>query len=667
MTEKIVLTAVLLAGIALSLRFFLQKISYLTIARPSDRLGDYGKRFGVFLKRVMGQYYLFRRPVTGTLHAVVFWGFCAFVLGTINHVVEGYGGIHASIFFGSAVGTAFYAFLDVVALLVTVAILGLAFRRYVLRPDALTYPSPESAVIIFFIFTLMVTFFLTQAFKFNMDPGAFHEQRYMLVSGFLARVVPGWGVSAALGYKVMWWAHLLIILAFACYIPNSKHMHLAVCPVNEFLCDLGPRGVQEKIDIDLEADELPDLGKSRYEQFPWHHLLDLYACVECGRCQDFCPAYASGKPLNPKFVILDMKHDFLETAPALLAAKKAGKPLEEVERKALVGEVIEADRIWDCTTCYACQEMCPVGNEHPQKLLEMRRYLTMEEEQAPAETATLFRNLENQSNPWGLSRAERAAFLEGLDVPRASGGASFDYLLWIGCSGSYDQRAQKAARALVRVLQAAGVSFAVLGEEEGCCGDPARRLGNELMFQMQAEENIETLNGYGVKRIITFCPHGFHTLAYEYPQLGGNYEVVHYTVFLSRLLAEGRLKLKAPLSGEVTYHDSCYLCRYHGVEREPRELVRAAGKRIVEMERSGVRSFCCGGGGGRMFLEEDRGERINRLRTDQIKESGAPAVVVNCPFCLTMIEDGIKERDYTESLTAVELSELILEALGKED
>lgn len=664
MLDSILITMAMVVGFGLSAIFFARKISYLTIGRNSDRIGDFKTRTLIFLKRVMAQYYLFRRPATGLMHAIVFWGFCVFVLGTINHVVEGYGGIHASIFFGTALGTAYFAVLDIVALLTGFAILVLALRRYVLRPKALTHPSNESAIIIFLIFTLMVTYFTTQAYKFML--GSFPEADYMLISNPMTAIVGYWGIPAEVGYKVSWWIHLVLVLGFAVFIPNSKHMHLVACPVNEFFSDLNPRGIQAKIEIDLESDVMPELGKSRIEQFPVHDLLDLYACVECGRCSDFCPAYLSGKNLNPKFVILDMKEHFLTNAPMLLAAKKTGKDMAEVERTNLVGDVITADRIWDCTTCYACQEMCPVGNEHPQKLLEMRRYLMMEAEAAPPETATLFRNLENQSNPWGLSRAERGAYLSEIGVKKASDDAPFDYLLWVGCSGSYDARAQKTIIAFAKLLQRAGVSFVILGEEEGCCGDPARRLGNELTFQMQATENIEIMKAYGVKKIVTTCPHGYSTLKYEYPQMGGEFEVEHSSVMLERLIREGKLKVPAGKLGSVTYHDSCYLGRMHGIYNEPRKILTASGAELVEMERNNAGSFCCGGGGGRMFLEETGGERINRLRTDMAAQTGAKTVAVACPFCLTMLDDGIKERGLEDKLKVNEICELLLSAIEKE-
>ncbi|MFA4985814.1 MAG: heterodisulfide reductase-related iron-sulfur binding cluster [Candidatus Brocadiia bacterium] len=664
MLEAIIITLCLVLGFGLSIFFFVRKLSYLEIGAPSDRFGDYCKRLGIFLKRVIAQYYLFRKPIPGMFHALVFWGFCAFAVASLNHIVEGYGGLEATIFPG-IMKNYYFAFLDIVALLTLVSILGLAVRRYVFRPKCLTHPSNESAIIIFFIFLLMVTYFLGQAFKFNLV-GNFSEAKYMLISGNLASFVPGCGIDPMTGYKFNWWLHLAVLLSFAVFIPNSKHMHLVVCPINEFFSDLGPRGVQEKIEINLEADELPPLGKSRIEQFKVHDLLDLYAYVECGRCQDVCPANISGKNLSPKQVILDMKEHFLHEAPRLLAAKKAGKNTAEIERPALVGDVITEDRIWDCTSCYACQEMCPVGNEHPQKLLEMRRHITMEKEKPPAEAATMFRNVENQANPWGLSRSERGSFLSDLNVPKCSDGVEFEYLLWIGCSGSYDQRAQKTVRALVQILKKANVKFAILGPEEGCCGDPARRLGNELLFQMSAQENIEVMKNYGVKKIITACPHGYRILAHEYRQFGGEYEVEHYTTFVRRLISEGRLNLVAKSGAKVTYHDSCYLGRWSGIYDEPRELLKATGAKIVEMDRNRDWSFCCGGGGGRMFLEEDRGERINRLRTDMAAATGASTIAVACPFCLTMLEDGIKERGLEDKLKAAEICEIILESTAGE-
>ncbi|MDZ7815995.1 MAG: (Fe-S)-binding protein [Planctomycetota bacterium] len=311
--------------------------------------------------------------------------------------------------------------------------------------------------------------------------------------------------------------------------------------------------------------------------------------------------------------------------------------------------------------------MCPVGNEHPQKLLEMRRFLTMDAEDSLPETGALYRNLENQSNPWGLSRAERGSHLAELGVKNVAEVDEFEYLLWVGCSGSYDDRAQKTAVAFAKLLQKAEVSFAILGEMEGCCGDPARRLGNEEMFFSQALENIETMKEVGVKKILTTCPHGFHTIKFEYPQYGGNFEVEHYSTFLAKLVEQGKLQISKKAFDKITYHDSCYLGRYHDIYNEPRKLVSRACKQMTEMSESHAFSFCCGGGGGRMFLEENTDERVNQARTDMAKETGADTVAVACPFCTTMIEDGIKERGYEENLKTRDLAEILIECIEESE
>ena len=436
---------------------------------------------------------------------------------------------------------------------------------------------------------------------------------------------------------------------------------------------LKPKGVLKN--LDLEDEEAESFGISKIEEFSWKHLMDLDSCTRCGRCQDFCPAFSTEKPLSPKELINDLKNHMHLRAPQLLNTKTKGKTAEE--SPSIIGEVIKEDVLWTCTTCRSCMEHCPVYIEHVEKIVEMRRYQVLMESKFPQELNSFFRNMEANSNPWGIGFASRGEWAEDQGIKLLKDFPEAEYLFWVGCSGSFDDEGKKIAKALTTILKKAGVSFAILGTEEKCCGDQARRLGNEYLFQTQAAENIETFAKYKVKKIITICPHGYNTLKHEYPRLLDvlpslsseikdkikRIEVFHHVQLIHKLLKEGKLRLKTKLDIPITYHDSCYLGRYNGIYKEPREILsRLTSLELVELYNNYEFSFCCGAGGGLMWTEESLGTRINHKRTDEIIGAHAEIAATSCPFCLTMLQDGIKDKEKTE-IKVKDIAQLVVELL----
>jgi Fe-S oxidoreductase len=438
-----------------------------------------------------------------------------------------------------------------------------------------------------------------------------------------------------------------------------------MCPVNEWFRNLKPRGAQI-VALDLENEDIEEFGVSKVEGFTTKQIMDVYACAECGRCEMHCPATQSGKALDPKLIMTKLK-DYLEErgeiARIIRSAEDHGLEIKSKE-KALIGDVFSQDEIWACTTCYSCQEQCPVQNEHINKILDMRRSLVLDQGDFPPEAQLALRNIEKNSNPWGVGNQNRGNWAKDLDVPLAGKDGVGEYLYWVGCAGSFDDRNQKVSKAIVTLLREAGVSFSILGKDEKCCGDPARRIGNEYLFQSLAQENIATLNALGVKRVIAQCPHCFNTLKNEYPRFGGDYEVIHHTQLLADLLAQGKIKLAGGAPTRVAYHDSCYLGRYQGEYAAPRKVLKAAGVTLLEADRRKTKSVCCGAGGGRMWMEEEPEHRVNEMRVGQLLEKEPEAIGVNCPYCLTMMEDGIGAKGKSESVKAFDLAEILVARLA---
>jgi Fe-S oxidoreductase len=487
-------------------------------------------------------------------------------------------------------------------------------------------------------------------------------------------------------FAVLWWAHIALVAAFLCYLPFSKHLHIATAFPNILFRKLAPRGELPK--LDLEAEDAT-FGLKTLQDLGWKDLLDGFTCTECGRCQQACPAWNTGKPLNPKHFIMGIRHmsidaeqgiDIIPNSPIVrdTYGLEDRSPSAVALAAPIVDNAIPYEAVWDCVTCGACVEACPVLIEHVDKIVGLRRNLVLEESRFPTELTAAFRSMENQGNPWGQPSSERLAWTKSLpfEVPvvasvAAAGGLDdLEVLYWVGCAAAFDTRNQKVARAVATCLHAAGVSFAILGQEESCTGDPARRMGNDYVFQMLAMGNVETLDKYrmGERTIVTACPHCFNTIGNEYGQLGGRYKIVHHSQYLAGLIESGRLRTvpeDATAStgdhrpGSVTVHDSCYLARYNGVIAPPRTVLGAAGVSITEMDKSGRNTFCCGAGGGRMWMEETRGTRINEERTRQVLETGAATVATSCPFCMVMMSDGLAAADGGGGVAAMDISEVL--------
>jgi Fe-S oxidoreductase len=444
--------------------------------------------------------------------------------------------------------------------------------------------------------------------------------------------------------RVFVWAHVLTILTFLAYLPRSKHLHIATAAVNVWFGRTGPGGRLEPLRFDDE--EIPEeeirFGAGTAADLTWKQVLDTFSCTECGRCQDACPAYATGKALSPKLLIMGLRDQVLAQDPG-----------------PLVPNAVSEEVVWDCVTCGACVEACPVSIEHVDHIVDLRRHLVMVDSSFPAEAEPMLRDVERASNPWGKAQSERADWAADLGVRVLEpGDPPPEYLYWVGCASSFDERARQTAESTAKLLQRAGVDFAILGPRESCTGDPARRMGNEYVFQAFAKENVATLNEAGVTKIVANCPHCFNTLGNEYPDFGGSYEVIHHSALLSRLVREGKLSPQRSEGLSITYHDSCYLARHNDVLSEPRELVSAVGQ-PVEMERSGKSTFCCGAGGAHMWMEE-RAKPINVERVREAAQTGADTLAVACPFCTVMLDDGVQSGD--SDLRVIDVAVLLDEA-----
>lgn len=679
------------------------------LGRPAKLEETLGQRIGSLMAFFFGQRKVMEER-SSWHHLAIYWGFLVVSLATLDMLMSGLGGewFNLGFFLGGTIYAAIKAAVDVANTFVMAAILYAFFRRLVIKPRFIPV-NLDAMLILGAILTLVLTHFLHHAFLMahtgKVEAGAVVSIWWGRLLGLYTpgagdaltvNVDPG---AAFYASEANWWAHMLVILSFLNYLPFSKHVHVLGSGPNIFFRKQGQKGAMPKLelfeDFDMEKDaKMENWGVGRIEDFDWKSLIDNYSCTECARCTTYCPAFATEKPLSPMHLIHDLKDEMKARGPLLLELEKLGGKLplpgqDESEVKdegphkdkiaeikkmladmpPLVGGRVKDETLWSCTTCGACQEVCPVFIDHPLKILQMRTWIVLNDEsgRTPSEATKVINNIANgQGNPWNMPARDRMKWAQGLNVPTLADNPDAEWLFFVGCAGAYDDTAKKTTRALVKILEAAGVSYAVMGNDEKCTGDTVRRLGGEMDFQLMAQDQVNTLNELGVKKIITSCPHCFHVIKNEYPQFGGRYETVHHTQLITRLIAEGKLKVENALDKKVTYHDSCYLGRWNEVYDAPRDAIEKAiaGKgSFVELDRNKQHGFCCGAGGGRMWIDEEPEKRVNFNRAKEIVEAKVDTVAVGCPFCKTMLSDGMKHFGKDEEIEVMDVAQLIAAAL----
>jgi Fe-S oxidoreductase len=614
-------------------------------AAPTERRGDVPRRARNEAEIVLGQRKLLQRLGPGLLHAFIFWGFLVLV-PTILIAMIGIVDKHSTLPWLGHQG--WYALLvDIFCVLVLAGVIGALWIRKVQRPRRFEGSHlGEADLILALIATIVISLLLWHATRIALHLNEWPAS-WSPVSNALSKLFADNQTTRVLE-RVFVWIHVLTILSFLAYLPRSKHLHIFVAAVNVWFGRTRAGGRLEPLkfdDPDVPEEDLR-FGAGTAPDLTWKQVLDTFSCTECGRCQDACPAFATGKILSPKLVIMGLRD--------LVLAQDTDTPL--------IGETgVPADMVWDCVTCGACVQACPVSIEHVDHIVDLRRHLVMVDSSFPTESEQMLRDVERASNPWGKAQSERADWAADLGIKILEpGDPAPEYLYWVGCASSFDERARKTAEATAKLLQTAKVDFAILGPRESCTGDPARRIGNEYVFQAFAEQNVETLNDAGITKVVTGCPHCFNTLANEYPDFGGNYEVVHHSELLSTLIRDGRIKpAKAQSNVQITYHDSCYLARHNDVTEAPRQIVDAIGT-PVEMKRSRKQTFCCGAGGAHMWMEE-RASPINEERVREAAATGAGTLAVACPFCTVMLDDGVQSAG--EDLRVVDVATLLSEAV----
>lgn len=704
MFEKIVMTLIILSSLGLAnLRAF-QLYEYLRLGKPENRFDNIGRRIVRDIRVAFGQQKILQWSFAGVMHAMIYWGF----LVLFTTIIEAFGSVYQTGFAIPLIGRwgPLGAMQDTFVLAVLTGV-GMAFYiRKVQKPGRFRGSHlKEADHILLSITAIMLTILGLRATEIAL--GHFpYPREWTYASNLVATFVfdPMNQAAKDAWNTVMLWWHSLIILGFLVYLGYSKHLHIITSTLNVFFSSTAsrPRGALKKLDIDMETMSEEDvLGAGKLTDLTWKQLLDTYTCTECGRCQSACPAWNTGKPLSPKLLIMDLRDHLFEQGPGLLREKRdrEGPPLPkwtpeklrkfinegppakartkflkvrdtflgtpEADNKSLNPDVIEDEVIWACTTCGACVYNCPVDIEHIDHIIDMRRNLVMMESRFPKEMQTALTNLENSGNPWGQSQSARLDWTEGLDIPVLgdNGAEKYEVVYWVGCAGAFEDRNKKVVRSFAKLMQEAGVSFAILGSNEQCNGDPARRLGHEYLFQMMAQANIETLDGFGVKRIVTACPHCFNTLANEYPQFNGHYQVRHHSEFLAELVSNGRLQVQKDYTPTVAYHDPCYTARHNDIIAAPRKILSEAGATTTELHRHGRHTFCCGAGGGRMWMEERTGKKVNIDRTDEALAVGVDVIGVGCPFCHIMLDDGVKERQADDRTSVRDLAQILEEVV----
>ncbi len=694
MDKQIIFLIVLLLTLLVFVFTVRRYAGYFKNTRKGFPVKQLGRRFGVMMEVAIGQTKIFRRPVMGLLHALVFWGFLVILIGSIEMIIDGLFGTERVL---SVLG-GFYNFIiacgDIFALIIAIAILVFLFRRVFLHVKRFSgiemkhISHLDANIALSMILFLMVSLLGMNTFYILSATQAGHELVGVFpVSTMLAGFFDA-GESTHFWHEFNWWAHIGLIFVFANYLPYSKHFHVFMSVPNVFLSRLEPLGkvdtmesITREVKIMMDPEQAfasPPEGAEAEEEVPerfgildvedvsWKNYFDSLACTECGRCTSVCPANTTGKLLSPRKIVMDVRARMKEKGPGLI---RKGK--EYSDERSLLRDYISEEELWACTLCNACAQECPININHPSIILGMRRYLVMEESAAPGELNAIFSNIENNGAPWQFSQEDRTLWSDGkvevaLMADLLAKGEKPEYLLWVGSAGAFDDRYKQVSVAFARILNHLGISYATLGTEESSSGDVARRAGNEMLFQMQAMMNIELLNGYEVKKIITCDPHAYNTLKNEYPDLGGEYEVIHHSQLLRDLMKEGKLTLKGgSLAGKkITFHDPCYLGRGNGEYKAPREVLDALGT-TVEMKRNKSFALCCGAGGGQMFKEAEKGDKeVFMERTEDALETGADIIATACPYCMVMMTDGLKYKNKEEEVSNYDIAELVAQTLG---
>ncbi|MBL0333428.1 MAG: (Fe-S)-binding protein [Chlorobi bacterium] len=647
-------------------------ISYLQLGQNENRFNNILTRVKNVLIIAIGQTKLLRDKVAGAVHAMIFWGFLVLLIAVIESIVEGLIP-HGNLNWLGPIYSMITISQDVFCIAIIVGVIWAAIRRLSGNIKRLVVSPSEqrdAMLILTLIFVIVTSLFLTNASRL----GANEEYSWAIrpISGLLHPLFTN-GNFSKIVFETSWWLHILVIFGFMNYLPHSKHLHVITSIPNVYFSNLGTVNKLEKIDFEQEG--LEKFGKGDIEDFTWKQLLDGMTCTHCGRCSTVCPANSTGKILDPKEIIIGLNNRTMDKAPQVLRSKGVqdipGVDDPSIFERVLIGDYISNEALWQCTTCMACVQECPVMIEHVPAIIDMRRWQVMMQSDFPVQLQPAFQNIENNFTPWAFSNSERSDWTQGTKVKSMESATkneieNLDVLFWVGCAGSYDDRYKKVTKAFAEIMDIAEVNYRILGTEEKCTGDPARRAGNEYLASSMIQMNVETLNNYNVKKIVTSCPHCFNTLLNEYPDFGGKYEVIHHTAFIEDLIKEGRIKGLNEMQAKVTFHDSCYLGRYNNTYEPPRALINnIPGLEIIEMPRNKDKGFCCGAGGAQMFMEETEGKRINIERTEEALSTGAQVIASACPFCMTMMSDGVKTLANDSGIVVKDVAELVLEAIHK--
>jgi len=656
------LLLLLVIGLGLFSYVMFRRLQPLLAAKKAVDFGDWGSRLANTVAYFFGQKGLFKEFVPGLMHAIIFWGFLIYAIRTVTLFISGF--VQGFDIPYNIIGNIYFVTKDSFAILVSIGCIYWLWQRIVAKKSRLTQ-SWEGVFILFLIFSLMITDLLIDGAHIAHE-GENLRGAWAYASNFTGQLMLSLGLSSpALSavFYASWWLHVVIILVFLNFLPMGKHFHVITSLPNVVLFKNSPQGQMAKLDVEGAFERDENLGLQTLGDLNWRDFLDLYSCTECGRCEAVCPANHSGKVLSPKEIILELRDHTYEAYPLF------GPKSDETLGQDVVPVAVSPDEIWACTTCMACVDACPVQINQLDKILEMRRHEVMMKDEYPTFFTDVFKGYDGRGNPWNMTADARLDWTKGHDVPvmsdlHAEGKhEQIDMLFWVGCATAFEPRNHVVAQSLVKIMREAGMTFAILGEEESCTGDAARRIGHEYLFQIQTEKNIETFSKYDIKKILTVCPHCYNTFKNEYGDFGGHYEVLHHSELISDLIDQGTLELTEELEKKITYHDSCYLGRYNDIYDPQRKAIDAIpGSTRVEMERSRSKGMCCGAGGGLMWVEEESGKEVNKRRLEQAMEVEPDILATACPFCMIMMEDGIKNSNV--ELQDKDIAELVADALG---